>query len=91
MNFRISFIKQASHAIMADGLSKKAAAFSADRLFNWLDAGEIEHFVARYMKHKGWLSPITANKLEWEIKTRLPYTVKTHYDVMVWLDANFKR
>ncbi|MFP9099292.1 hypothetical protein ACLI09_09580 [Flavobacterium sp. RHBU_24] len=91
MNLRISFIKRSDHRVMAESISKKAMAFPDDRLFNWKEITEILVFVSRYMDYKGWMSPITAKKLEWEIKTLLPYTVKTHYDVMVWLDNNFKR
>lgn len=91
MNLRFSFTKTLQPAVMAHGALKKGSAFAEDRLFNWKEDTEITNFVKRYMEYKGWMSPITAKKLEWEIKTRLPYTVKTHYDVMVWLDANFKR
>ena len=91
MNLRISFTKRSHHPVMAESISKKVTAFPDDRLFNWKESAEILNFVSRYMDYKGWMSPITSQKLEWEIKTRLPYTAKTHYDVMAWLDVNFKR
>lgn len=91
MNLRISFTKAAPAAIMGGSTSKHILQFPDNRAFNWMEATEVMAFVTRYMEYKGWMSPITSKKIEWEIKTRLPFTVKTHHDVMVWLDLNFKR
>lgn len=69
----------------------KTNAFPDNRVFNWNDGCEVTRFVNRYMAYKGWNAQQTSAKLETTIKTRLPFSAKTHYDVMQWLDVNFKK
>lgn len=52
---------------------------------------ELLHFVCRYMACKGWGAEATFRNIESSIKTRLPFTVRTHAQVKDWLDLNFKR
>ncbi|RZJ71130.1 MAG: hypothetical protein EOO45_12185 [Flavobacterium sp.] len=59
--------------------------------FNVNEGFEVLHFVSRYMAAKGWASQSTFQNIESTIKTRLPFGVRSHRQVMEWLDLNFKR
>ena len=52
---------------------------------------EVLHFINRYMHYRGWGSPSTFQDIESALKTRLPFSIRSHSDVKNWLDTNFKR
>lgn len=62
-----------------------------DTELNVNEGYEVLHFVCRYMVCKGWSSEITFQSIESFIKTRLPFTVRTHAQVRDWLDLNYRK
>lgn len=89
--FSTSFLRHSARWTTPETISKKINGFPDDVVFNWKEGYEVLYFINRYMDYKGWNSEITFQKIESTIKTRLPFNAKTHFDVMRWLDLNFKK
>lgn len=89
--FSINIFKNQSHPVITQITDKEVNVFSKERVFNWKENYEVQQFVVRYMEYRGWFSQITSGKIDTFIKTRLPFAARTHYDVMIWLDTNFKK
>lgn len=89
--FSINIFKNTARPAVVPISSKDLNGFSKERAFNWKESYEVHQFVSRYMEYRGWFSHITAGKIDVFIKTRLPFRARTHYDVMIWLDTNFKK
>lgn len=89
--FSINIFKNPVQQALLPVPDKDVNGFSKDRAFNWTESYEVQQYVARYMQHRGWFSQITSGKLETFIKTRLPFSARTHYDVKIWLDTNFRK
>ncbi|WP_116788790.1 hypothetical protein [Flavobacterium psychrotrophum] len=89
--FSIAMLRHSARWAAPEIMSREIEGFPKDRIFNWREGYEVLHFINRYMEYKGWASQITFQKLESLLKTRLPFTARTHYDVMIWLDTNFKK
>jgi len=89
--FSINIFRHQPKPILRHMSDKEVNGFSKDRIFNWRDSVEVTQFVARYMQYRGWFSTITSDKVHTFIKTRMPFSARTYYDVMVWLDTNFKK
>lgn len=89
--FSISFLMP--FAWWAGNVNKTSqiTGFPDNRAFKWTEGCEVKKFIHRYMEYKGWNAEQTFCKLETTIKTRLPFSAKTHHDVMEWLDVNFKK
>lgn len=89
--FSISMLRHSAWWTTTETRSKSINGFPDNVLFNWKEGYEVLYFINRYMEYRGWNSELTFQKIESTIKTRLPFTAKTHNDVMVWLDSNFKK
>jgi hypothetical protein len=89
--FSIWFLRHSARWTTPETVSRDISGFPDTVFFNWTEGYEVLHFINRYMEYKKWNSEQTFKKLETTIKTRLPFSAKTHKDVMQWLDENFKK
>jgi hypothetical protein len=90
-NFSTTILRHSSIWNIPETESKQITGFPDNIPFKWNQGYEVLHFINRYMEYRGWFSPVTFQSIESSIKTRLPFSAKTHNDVKNWLDANFKR
>jgi len=90
-NFSTAILRHSSIWNIPETESMHISGFPDTIQFKWNQGYEILHFINRYMEYRGWFSPATFQNIESAIKTRLPFSAKTHNDVKNWLDANFKR
>lgn len=90
-NFSIEILRHSSVWNTPETESMHIHGFPDNMQFKWNQGYEVLHFINRYMQYRGWYAPATFQNIESAIKTRLPFSAKTHNDVKNWLDANFKR
>ncbi|MXN90656.1 hypothetical protein GR160_05410 [Flavobacterium sp. Sd200] len=88
--FTTALLRHSSIWNIPESETKEINGFPENVIFKWNQGYEILHFINRYMEHRGWHAPVTFQKIESAIKTRLPFSAKTHHDVKLWLDANVK-
>lgn len=89
-NFSTAILRHSSVWNVPENESLKVSGFPNTITFNWNQGYELLHFINRYMEHRGWYAASTFQNIESAIKTRMPFSVKSHYDVQMWLDSNIK-
>jgi len=90
-NFTTATLRHTSVWNIQEAIAVAVEGFPDTVPFKWNQGYELLHFINRYMAYKGWQAPQTFQAIESAIKTRLPFTAKSHNDVKKWLDANFKQ
>ena len=90
-NFSTAILRHSSVWNIPESETLQIKGFPDNVLFHWNQGYELLHFINRYMEYRGWYAAVTFQNIESVIKTRLPFSAKTHNDVKNWLDVNFKR
>lgn len=89
--FSVSMLRHSAKWNLTESEGTQVEGFPQSVLFNWKEGYEVLHFINRYMEYRGWQSDVTFQRIETLIKTRMPFAAKSHYDVMVWLDATLEK
>ncbi len=91
ISFSTTVLRHSSQWTTSEEACRAITGFPQHIMLNVNEGYEVLHFVCRYMAYKGWYAEVTFQNIESAIKTRLPFSVRSHKDVQEWLDANFRR
>lgn len=90
-NFTKTLLRHSATWSETETTNKEIVGFPEHIVFHWEQGFDVLHFINRYMDYKGWQAEQTFQKIETAIKTRLPFSARTHKDVQQWLDTTFKK
>ncbi|MEL1245848.1 hypothetical protein AAEO56_16360 [Flavobacterium sp. DGU11] len=91
IHFSTNVLRHSASWTTSEEACTKISGFPDNVVLNVNEGYEVLHFVSGYMSYRGWHSEITFQNIESVIKTRLPFTVRTHKEVKDWLDTSFRK
>lgn len=88
-NFSVDDLKYAYNWNTANRDDNKwIKGFPENHMLNLEEGFEVLPFLNRYMTEHGYLTIETLHKLETLIREALPKTMRSHWDIKIWLDQN---